>query len=474
MIHIPSFSLQSTAPALRRRVAVGLAAAATLFSGATGCAIAPPVEAATAPQADRQRPAAARPDAQRRLGPVATCSRAEDGSLSGAPLAGFELASWAPPETGPLEALIAAGALAYRERDWSGARECFEAAHHHEPGSAHALYGLGLVAEAEGDRRGAIALFERATRADADLTEAWVALRVAELREAAELLRRGDGVGPDGSVAAADPIARYREAIALAPHLPSPYLKLAELLHRSNDVAGAVEVLEQAHRHLGDAPVVLEQLAAMNLNADNPTRAAEVAERLVQVEPDRPGAAQLLADARTLYERENVPDHFLGIEDRHRVSREEIAALLALRVPLVSDLPLPERFPIVVDIDDTWAAPHIRRITATRLMEIFPNHTFEPRLAVTRGMLAGVVYRVLQAAGMAESAAAGGPQIRDLSSRHPTYGAARAAAALGILPLESGGRFSVTGKISGKEAVAAVTRLAQVLGNRTAITSQSR
>jgi hypothetical protein len=99
------------------------------------------------------------------------------------------------------------------------------------------------------------------------------------------------------------------------------------------------------------------------------------------------------------------------------------------------------------------------------VIELFPNHTFQPRGRVRRGDLAAAVSRLvlLAAADAAERRDAwttARPKIADMAPGHLSYPAVSVAVASGVMPLDEGDRFAVTRPVSGAEAIDVVERVA--------------
>src|SRR5437899_11793038 len=58
---------------------------------------------------------------------------------------------------------------------------------------------------------------------------------------------------------------------------------------------------------------------------------------------------------------------------------------------------------IVTDVDEAWAREEIQIVVDTGLMDIFPNHTFEPSALTTRGEFAVAMARLIRLLGLPRS-----------------------------------------------------------------------
>jgi hypothetical protein len=52
--------------------------------------------------------------------------------------------------------------------------------------------------------------------------------------------------------------------------------------------------------------------------------------------------------------------------------------------------------PIIVDISASWAAKFILKVTSFGLLDVYSNHTFQPRRALTRAELAETLCRIIR------------------------------------------------------------------------------
>ena len=89
-----------------------------------------------------------------------------------------------------------------------------------------------------------------------------------------------------------------------------------------------------------------------------------------------------------------MPVEYQAIPEATRVSRADLAALIAVRVPALRRAGAGEPR-VAVDISGSWARDHIARVLALGIMDVYPNHTFQPGAIVRRGDLARAAARVL-------------------------------------------------------------------------------
>jgi tetratricopeptide (TPR) repeat protein len=339
------------------------------------------------------------------------------------------------------------------------ARSRFQRALAAEPGDAPALYGLGFVAEAEGDRESGLDWYRQAVAADPTLSPAAVRLQVLRLEEAQALIAEGERAEAAGEGERA--LASYEAALELAPDVLEPYLRIAAIESRGGRHDAAVRTLRAARDRVGELRLVLEPLGQALQASSAYAEAYDVFQALQEVAPDDPAVRAQVAAAREMYFTTSLPEPYRELESKAEITREDLAALIAIRLESLADLvDEPRTGVIVVDIDDSWARDYIREVVQWGVMQVFQNHGFQPDLVVKRQAFAEVAYRILDLLGATENA----PRARltDVATEHYFYDQIGIVVGLGILELGPRGSFGLLDPVSGAEAVDAVQRLVRL------------
>jgi tetratricopeptide (TPR) repeat protein len=332
------------------------------------------------------------------------------------------------------------------------------------PSYAPALVGRGEALLALGERDMALKSFEAAVGADPNL---------AGLRPRIEVLRAR---GQQDDVAAARKATEagqyeeaqraYERAIAASPESPFLYRELAGVLRQEGSLDAA---LQQA-------------VKAVDLDPTDPRAHVLIAE-IHEARKDQPSALAAYEAALTLERTEAVqrrvenlretlalaamPTEFLQIESSTGLSREQLAALVGVRL---DDLLKRVQRPTPVVITDTrgsWAGPWILAVTRAGVMEVYPNHTFQPAAVVRRGELADAASRVLaliaaEKPGLAASWKGARRQFADVPMAHLSYPAASLSVEAGIMQPLADGTFQLARPVTGAEAVAAIKKLEEL------------
>jgi tetratricopeptide (TPR) repeat protein len=336
------------------------------------------------------------------------------------------------------------------------AQEAFLAVLAKRPEDLPALVGMGSVATRTGDTEGAVALYKRAAAVapeDPVVRKRLAALKlqVAERRmaEAQAALERKD---PDAAATA------YRRALDVAPEVAGVRLALADLLAGRGDRKAAIEVLEA---DLSGERQVLLRLGRLLEDEKEFARALDVYTRILAHGPGDEEARAGQRRAREGVEASAMPPEYQAIPEAPRVSRADLAALLAVRVPALRRAGAGEP-KVAVDIGSSWARDQIARVLALGLVDVYPNHTFQPGAIVRRVDLARAAARTLDLVHWPAGAA---PVPSDMSRAHLDFDVVARSLAAGIMGLTPEGAFEPWRAVSGREAIDVVDAVARLTGS---------
>ncbi|MBK5257758.1 MAG: tetratricopeptide repeat protein [Vicinamibacteria bacterium] len=327
-----------------------------------------------------------------------------------------------------------------------------------EPNDAAALVGLASVRRKAGQLDEALPLYLRAARLRP--RDGALARRANEVKlDVAEAaIARAGAFSAEGRKSEA--IVMLRKVLDVAPELSPVRLELADLLVDSGQRTEALSVLGGAQD--ADRNIAI-RIASMRLE-DGDLDGAETALRrgLEDVAEDSEGAA-LLARIKERRAFLALPEPLRGIGDASRVTRAELAALVVVRVEALKSRTPASVAGVASDLSRTWARPQVLRAIELGLMDVYPNHTFQPSGAVRRGELAVVAARVLDLVGWGRSS---GTPPADMSPSHLQYASVLRVLGAGVMQNRPSGVFEPWKIISGAEAKAVVDSLARLSTQR--------
>lgn len=318
-----------------------------------------------------------------------------------------------------------------------------------------ALVGAGGAALALLEHEEALEYYRRALEFEPEhagirrrLSE--IKLRVTETRVAAGRTALGSG-----DVAAA--VEEYRAALHAAPEVGGLRVALAELLAQQGDLEGAAKVLladPAGHRQ------VLVRLGGIREQQGDLRGALAAYQHLLAREPADVEARRLALSTRKALELREMPPEYRRIFGAERITRADLAALVDAKVTALGRF-TPGDSQVAVDISGSWARDAITRLLALGVLDVYPNHTFQPAGVVRRGELARAVARTLDLLRWPSGDA---PVFTDMSARNLFHEAGRRVVAAGLMDLTPSGAFEPWRPVSGQTAAAVIEALVDIVG----------
>ncbi len=355
----------------------------------------------------------------------------------------------------------ALGFLALRLGERRNAEVYFTSALMHEPSLASAQAGSFLTALADGREEVA---FERLRLLREDHPGHSLVgryLSTMQLKLAESKLQTARSLRLEGRDKEA--AEEYRETLRIAPESGRLYAEAAEVELAAGEFEAAASHAAKA-LELEPRSVDLYRLRGDALRAMGDLEAAvEAYGKARSLRPEDLSLAALHDEARRELERESLPAQFSDIAFARQLNREQLAALLFVKLRSVLGSSPSRVNVIATDIGDSWAEEFIRQIVAARILPVFPNHTFQPRSSVRRSELASALAAAIYTLSPAQANASTGttPVIEDVSPENLNYRSISLVISLGLLPIDDEGRFDPLGIVSGAEAIDAVEELSK-------------
>ncbi len=353
-----------------------------------------------------------------------------------------------PAQAGYAYARLRAG----RHRE---AADGFEAGLRARPDYVPALVGAGSAAYRLGDPEAALGYLRRAE--DAAPTNSLVTRRLGELKlqiterrvaAARAALARGD------TQAARE---AYRFAVEAAPEVGALRIDYANVVLSDGDAALAVDVLRADPA--GDRQVAM-RLGELLTEQGDPEGALEAYRRVLHRDPKDVEVQERALAARDTLQLQGLPPEYRRIGSAPRISRADLCALVIVKIPTLRGIE--GRDPdVAVDISGSWAREYVLAALSLEILDLYPNHTFQPGATVRRGDLARAVARVLD---LLKHPSAQAPELSDMSRNNLFYDAAARAVAAGVMDLTAGGAFEAWRPVTGRDASDVLDGLARLVG----------
>jgi tetratricopeptide (TPR) repeat protein len=357
--------------------------------------------------------------------------------------------------------------LAYTElaqRDYDAALAAFDQALAQSPQYLPALVGRAEALVAANKAPEAVSALEAILKVDPNRATARTRLDSLRLGSIGQLVEAARRASQSGDLAAAR--EAWTRAVAASPDSAFMHRELALVEWQAGRLdeatTHATRTLELDDRDAATHALVGELRAARGDLDGAHTAFARAAELDPRDEYQRrlTGLEREIALAA-------MPVEFRAISSSPSVTRGDLAALLGTKL---------ERWlesrgsgsPVLTDTRAHWAQRWILAVASAGLMEVYPNHTFQPGVIVRRSDLADVISRGLEFAasknpGEADRWRSAKPSFQDLPPQHAAYPAAALAVGAGIMSASAENTFAPTRPVTGAEAMAAVERLEALL-----------
>ena len=365
----------------------------------------------------------------------------------------------AVPALYPAEAALGYSALA--RRDAQAAVSHFDRALAKNNAYAPALAGKGDALLSMGRTDQALQAFEGALASDAEMPALRNRVDVLRFRNAQQQIAAARKAAEAGQVDQAR--KAYESAIAASPESAFLYRELAAVERRVGELSAALDHAQRAAAlDPGDARA-LTLIGEIHETTRDWVKAADAYAAAAVLEP----GDELATRVDAMRERaafEGMPEEYRTIESAPAVTRAQLAALLAVRLEDLLRRARADNGVVITDARESWAAPWILAVTRAGVMDVFPNHTFQPAMPVRRGDLAQAVSKVLSLIAAEKPRLAARwrdprPKFADVGPNHLGYAAAARSVSSGVMAPLEGGSFQLSRPVTGSEAVAAVSRL---------------
>jgi Tfp pilus assembly protein PilF len=186
----------------------------------------------------------------------------------------------------------------------------------------------------------------------------------------------------------------YLKALYYAPQSTEVHLILADIYKKENKLQNALVHLQAASSSEPENKGILKDYAEALYQAAQYTKSLEIYEKINGLEPQNKEIVNRIEGIKKRLGIYELPTKYDSIALSEAVSKEEIAALLAVKFKGILD-EVPGTPPIIIDIATSWASQFILQVTSLGIMDIYSNHTFQPKKIVTRAEMAEILLRLI-------------------------------------------------------------------------------
>ena len=339
--------------------------------------------------------------------------------------------------------------------DLTLAEDFFKAAQRYSPDMAIVHLGLAQIYRRTGREDQAFAELRDVLKQEPDQPWAKTQYQAIKMQKTEEYLNAGGSDLETGNIEGAK--EAYLRALYYSPESVPAHLALAEIFQKENNLDNALVHLDAASQSEPENKEVLAKYGDVLFMANDNKKALEIYERLAAQEPDDQEVQQRIEILKNRLGIFELPSQYDDIISSEAVSKEDLAALLAVKFTDVLEAPS-KTPPIIIDIATSWAADYIIKTSSLGLLEIYPNHTFRPKKIITRAEMAEILLRLvdyLQERGyrFIQQIPPGSIQIADVSADNYYYQPILQIVSYDIMSLNPDQTFRPDFPVSGNEAI---------------------
>lgn len=186
----------------------------------------------------------------------------------------------------------------------------------------------------------------------------------------------------------------YLKALHYSPKSKEAHLALTRIFRGEKDFKTATFHLNSILQDDPSNTELLKEYGKTLAEAGQNAKSLDVFEQVLEIDPeDREARAQV----ETLKNRLGVfelPSQYDAIPSSSAINKEDAAALLAVTFKdfLTEGTAKP---PIIIDIATSWASRFILKLTSLGIMDVYSNHTFQPKKVITRAEMAESLVRLV-------------------------------------------------------------------------------
>jgi len=296
---------------------------------------------------------------------------------------------------GPENPVYAAalGYLDFAIGDMAGAEAAFKEALRTNPDMTPAAVGLAQIYESRGESDSLFGMYREILKQDPE--NRWAKPRFEALKNnlAADASSKAEAALGAGDLEAAR--KAFLQVLFYDPASVRADLELARIYRRENDPESALLHLKAALDLKPGDKALLREYADLLYDTRNYSQSLDIYQNLQGLDPKDQDLARRIEDLKSKLGVFEVPSQYQAIPALDAITREDLAALIAVKFSGFLDKPGAQTR-IMVDIGTSWAQKFIIKVASLNVMNVYDNHTFQPRKIINRAQLAEAVDRLIE------------------------------------------------------------------------------
>ena len=286
----------------------------------------------------------------------------------------------------------ALGYLDFSLGDLDGAEAAFKEALRTSPDMTPAAVGLAQIYESRGEPDRVLGMYREILKQDPG--NRWAAPRLEALKNnlVAEASSKAEAALQAGDLEAAK--KGFLRVLFYDPESLSADIALARIYRRENKPESALLHLKAALELKPGDEALLREYAELLYESQNFSQSLDAYKNLRELEPENQDIGRRIEDLKSKLGVYEVPSQYQSIQGLDAITREDLAALIGVKFErFLNETGSQTR--IMVDIGTSWAQKFIIQVASLNVMDVYDNHTFQPKKIINRAQLAEAVDRLI-------------------------------------------------------------------------------
>jgi len=249
----------------------------------------------------------------------------------------------------------------------------------------------------------------------------------------------------------------FLKALYYSPEITEAHLALAKIYRDENNFQNALMHLRAARANEPQNKDIQKEYADTLFQAGDLKNSLGVYENL---SAQNPGDQEIRDRLETIKNRLGIfelPSQYNAIPASESVTKEDVAALLSIKLKDILDEPSGKP-PIIIDISTSWASRFILHTASLGILDVYPNHTFQPKKIITRAEMAETLFRLIEhlrrkGYNFIQQIPPNKIQISDVSPSNYYYRPILLMVSYDIMTLSQERAFNPDEAVSGREAI---------------------
>jgi len=287
---------------------------------------------------------------------------------------------------------VGLGYAYYLLNDQNSAEEFFKASLKDYPNMTLNHFGLAQIYQEKGDEELAFLEYREILKREPEHPWAKSKYENIKSRKTEEALSEANSFLSSGNLERGK--VAFLKALYYSPRSTEAHLALADIYKKEKNYQNALVHLKTASFNEPKNVEIQKDYAETLFMAGENKKSLEIYERLKELEPGNKKIEerlQIIKNRLGIYE---LPSQYDAIQFSEAVTKEEVAALIGIRFQNI--LKEPSGKPsIIIDISTSWASKFIHKTASLGIMDVYPNHTFQPKKIITRAEMAEILLSLI-------------------------------------------------------------------------------